>query len=55
MLGSKEELYPGRVLISFWCNYDKKTNIFLRFSILADITVLLILAIIKIFFYNLGS
>ena len=22
MLGSKEEPYPGRVLISFWCDYD---------------------------------
>ena len=39
MLGSKEEPYPGRVLISFWCDYDNKN---LNFS------VLLILAIIKI-------
>ena len=37
MLGSKEEPYPGRVLISFWCESD----------ILADIPVLLISAIIK--------
>ena len=47
MVCSKEEPYPGRVLISFWCDYDKK-NLFLRFRILADISVLLILAIIKI-------
>ena len=40
MLGSKEEPYPGRVLF--------KTYIFLRFRILADISVLLISAIIKI-------
>ena len=24
MLGSKEEPYPGRVLISFWSDYDNK-------------------------------
>ena len=24
MLGSKEEPYPGRVLISFQCDYDNK-------------------------------
>ena len=48
MLGSKEEPYPGRVLISFWCDYDNKNLYFLRFRILADISVLLILAIIKI-------
>ena len=24
MFGSKEECYPGRVLISFWCNSDNK-------------------------------
>ena len=49
MLGSMEEPYPGRVLISFWCDYDNK-NLYLRlrFSILAAISVLLILAIIKI-------
>ena len=37
MLGSKEEPYPGRVLISFWCDYDIKNLYFLRFRILADI------------------
>ena len=26
MLGSKEEPYPGRVLISFWCDYDNKNS-----------------------------
>ena len=40
MFGLKERPYPGRELKSFWC--------FLSFSILADISVLLILAIIKI-------
>ena len=24
LLGLKEEPYPGRVLISFWCDYDNK-------------------------------
>ena len=48
MLGSKEEPYPGRVLTSFWCDYDNKTYIFLRLRILAHISVLLILAIINI-------
>ena len=33
MLGSKEEPYPGRVLISFWCDYDNKNLSFLRFRI----------------------
>ena len=46
MLRSKKEPYPGRVLTSCWCDYDNKN--FLRFRILADISVLLILAIIKI-------
>ena len=48
MFGLKERPYPGRVLKSFWCDSDNKKMIFLRFSILADISVLLILAIIKI-------
>ena len=48
MFGLRERPYPGRELKSFWCDSDKKTLIFLRFSILADIFVLLILAIIKI-------
>ena len=47
MFGSKEYPYPGCVLISFLCDYDNK-NFFLLFGILADISVLLILAIIKI-------
>ena len=46
MFGLKERPYPGRELKSFWCDSDN--NFFLRFSILADISVLLILAIIKI-------
>ena len=29
MLGSKEEPYPGRVLISFWCVYEIKNLDFL--------------------------
>ena len=49
MLGSKEEPYPDRVQISFWCDYDNKNlYFFLHFRILADISVFLILAIIKI-------
>ena len=48
MIGSKKKTYPGRVLISFWFDYDNKNLFFLRFGILADISVLLILAIIKI-------
>ena len=47
MFGLKERPYPGRVLISFWCDSDNKKLGFLRFGILADISVLLILAIIK--------
>ena len=41
------DLYPGRVLISFRCDSDNQNFIFLRFRILADISILLILAIIK--------
>ena len=48
MFGSKEEPCPRRVLINFWCYYDNKKIIFLLFRILADFSVLLILAIIKI-------
>ena len=48
MFGLNESPYTGRELKSFWCDSDKKRKIFLRFSILADISVLLILAIIKI-------
>ena len=44
MFVSKEKPYPGCVLISFLCDYDNKN--FLVF--LADISVWLILAIIKI-------
>ena len=47
MLGSKEEPYPGRVLISFWCDYYNKNLYYLRFRILPDFSVLLILAITK--------
>ena len=28
LLDSKEEPYPGRVLISFWCDHDNKTLFF---------------------------
>ena len=48
MFGLKERPYSGRELNSFWCDSDNKNLIFLRFSILVDISVLLILAIIKI-------
>ena len=48
MFGLKERPYPGRELKSFWCDSDNKNFDFLCFSILADISVLLILAIIKI-------
>ena len=50
MLGSKEEPCPGSVLISFWC--DNKNLYFLPFKILADISVLLILAIMNIWYYS---
>ena len=48
MFGSQEEPYPGHVLISFWCDYDNKNLYFFTFRVLADISILLILAIIKI-------
>ena len=48
MFALKETPYPGRELKSFWCDPDGKNFDFLHFSILADISVLLILAIIKI-------
>ena len=48
MFGLKERPYPANVLISFLCDSDNKTLIFLLFRILADISVLFILAIIKI-------
>ena len=47
MFGLKERPYSA-VLISFWCDSDNKNFDFLRFRILADISVLFILAIIKI-------
>ena len=31
MLGSKEEPYPGRVLIIFQCDYDDKNLYFFTF------------------------
>ena len=52
MFGLKERPYSGRELKSFWCDSDNKNFDFLRFSILADISVLLILAIIKIWEYS---
>ena len=48
MFGLKERPYSAHVLISFWCDSDNKNFDFLRFRILADISVLFILAIIKI-------
>ena len=48
MFGLKERPYPCRELKSFWCDPDNKNFVLLSFSILADISVLLILAIIKI-------
>ena len=45
--------YPGCPLISLWCDSDDKTLIFLRFRILAFISGLLILAIIKICYFLL--
>ena len=45
MAGLKERPYSGRELKSFWCDSDNKN---FDFCILADISVLLILAIIKI-------
>ena len=48
MFGLKERPYPAHVLISFWCDSDNKNFDFLRFRIFADISVLFILAIIKI-------
>ena len=47
MLVLKEDPYPSRVQISFYCDYDNTNLYFLRSRILADISVLLILAIIK--------
>ena len=52
MFGLMGRPYPGRVLKGFWCDSDNKNFNFLRFSILADISVLLILAIIKIWYYS---
>ena len=48
MFGLKERPYPGRVMISFWCDSDNKNFHFLHFIILADISfVRLIMVIIK--------
>ena len=48
MFSLKDRPYSAHVVISLWCDSDNKTIIFLRFRILADISVLFILAIIKI-------
>ena len=48
MFGLIEIPYPGRVRKSFWCDSDNKNFELLRFIILAGISVLLILVIIKI-------
>ena len=42
MFGLKERPYPGHELKSFWCDSDYKNLDFLRFCILADISVLFI-------------
>ena len=44
MFGLRERPYHGRELKSFWCDSDNKNFDFSRFSILTDISVLLILA-----------
>ena len=31
MFGLKERPHPGRVLISFWCDYDNKNLYFFHF------------------------
>ena len=52
MFGLKKRIYPAHVLISFWCDSDNKNLDFFRFILLADISVLFILAIIKICHYS---
>ena len=39
MFGLAERPYPEHVLISFWCYSENKNFDFLRFRILADISV----------------
>ena len=48
MFGLTEIPYPAHVLICFWCDFDNKNFDFFTFQNLADISVLFILAIIKI-------
>ena len=49
MFRLKERPYPAHVLISFWFDSDNKHfDFFYVFRILADISVLFILAMIKI-------
>ena len=48
MFGLKEIPYPAHVLITFWNDSDNKNFDVSRFRILVDISVLFILAIIKI-------
>ena len=49
MFGLRERPYSAHVVISFRCDSDNKNYNFLRFRILADISVLFIqMAIIKI-------
>ena len=50
--GLKEIPHLGRVQIKFWCDYEIKNFFFCFFRILADISFLLILAIIKIWSYS---
>ena len=44
----KEIIYPAHVLISFGCDLDNENIDFSHFRMLADISVLLIFDIIKI-------
>ena len=48
MFGLTERPYSAHVLISFWCDSDNKNYDFFHFEILAGISVLFILGIIKI-------
>ena len=52
MFGLKERHYPAHVLISLWCDSDNNFFFKLRIRILADISVLLTLASIKINYYS---
>ena len=55
MFGLKGRPYSAHVLISFSCDSDIKAMIFLHFKISPDISVLFILAIIKIWRFSAFS